>query len=119
MVESYFAIPDDVMDIESQSRWLLRITLDRKKLLDKSITITEVAVRIKEEFAPNVAVIFSDENAEEQVLRVRFVWDHNLKSEDDEDDERDERWMRKLEKHLLDDVSLRGVRGIEDRKAHV
>jgi len=114
MVESYFIIPEDDIDISQQSKWLLRIILDRKHLLDKNITITEVAARIKAEFHPNIAIIFSDENADEQVLRVRFVWDHNLKSEDDEDDtDRDERWMRKLEKHLLDDVTLRGVRGIE------
>ncbi|KAF2662397.1 beta and beta-prime subunits of DNA dependent RNA-polymerase [Lophiostoma macrostomum CBS 122681] len=113
MVESYYIIPEEDVDHESQSKWLLRIVLDRKKLLDKSITITEVASRIKEDFAPNLAVIFSDENADEQVLRVRFIWDGQLKGEDEEDDDRDERWMRKLEKHLLDDVSLRGVRGVE------
>ncbi|KAF1954657.1 beta and beta-prime subunits of DNA dependent RNA-polymerase [Byssothecium circinans] len=113
MVESYFIIPEENVDISSQSKWLLRIILERKHLLDKNITITEVAAKIKQEFHPNIAIIFSDENAEEQVLRVRFVWDHHLKQEDDEDDERDERWMRKLEKHLLDDVSLRGVRGID------
>ncbi|KAF2112045.1 hypothetical protein BDV96DRAFT_498377 [Lophiotrema nucula] len=114
MVESYFILPEDETDVEQQSKWLLRITLDRKKLLDKSISITEVAQRIKDEFAPNVAVIFSDENADEQILRVRFIWDHNLKADEEEGDEdRDERWMRKLEKHLLDDVTLRGVRGVE------
>lgn len=113
MVESYFIIPEEDVDTEQQSKWLLRIILDRKKLLDKDISITEVAARIKEDFAPNVAIIFSDENADEQVLRVRFIWDHNLKQEDEDEDDRDERWMRKLEKHLLDDVTLRGVRGVE------
>jgi DNA-directed RNA polymerase II subunit RPB1 len=113
MVESYFILPDENENYDAQSKWLLRITLDRKKLLDKSIPITEVASRIMEDFAPNLAVIFSDENADEQVLRARFIWDGNLKSEGDDEEDRDERWMRKLEKHLLDDVSLRGVRGVE------
>ncbi|KAJ4366276.1 DNA-directed RNA polymerase II core subunit rpo21 [Neocucurbitaria cava] len=113
MVESYFILPEEDEVIESQSKWLLRIILDRKKLLDKSITIGEVASKIKEEFKPNLAVIFSDENADEQVMRVRFIWDQNLKQDDEDEDERDERWMRKLEKHLLDDVTLRGVRGVE------
>ncbi|KAF2743054.1 beta and beta-prime subunits of DNA dependent RNA-polymerase [Sporormia fimetaria CBS 119925] len=114
MVEAYFILPEDEHSLDLESKWLLRITLDRKKLLDKSITISEVATRIKEEFSPNVAVIYSDENADEQVLRVRFIWDANLveKSEEDEDD-RDERWMRKLEGHLLDDVTLRGVKYVE------
>ncbi|KAH7080032.1 DNA-directed RNA polymerase II subunit RPB1 [Paraphoma chrysanthemicola] len=113
MVESYFIVPEDDEVIESQSKWLLRVILDRKKLLDKNITIGEVAGKIKEEFKPNLAVIFSDENADEQVMRVRFIWDQNLKQDDEDEDERDERWMRKLEKHLLDDVTLRGVRGVE------
>lgn len=113
MVESYFIVPEEDEVIESQSKWLLRVILDRKKLLDKNIGIAEVAGRIKEEFKPNLAVIFSDENADEQVMRVRFVWDQNLKQDDDDEDERDEKWMRKLEKHLLDDVILRGIRGIE------
>ncbi|KAF1939018.1 beta and beta-prime subunits of DNA dependent RNA-polymerase [Clathrospora elynae] len=113
MVESYFILPEEDEVIESQSKWLLRIILDRKKLLDKSITIGEVAGKIKDEFKPNLAVIFSDENADEQVMRVRFIWDQNLQKDDEDEDERDERWMRKLEKHLLDDVTLRGVRGVE------
>jgi DNA-directed RNA polymerase II subunit RPB1 len=113
LVESYFILPDEEEQTENQSKWLLRIILDRKKLLDKNITIGEVASKIKQEFAPNLAVIFSDDNADEQVMRVRFIWDQNLKQDDEDEDERDERWMRKLEKHLLDDVTLRGVRGIE------
>ncbi|CAA9967014.1 hypothetical protein PTNB73_09879 [Pyrenophora teres f. teres] len=113
MVESYFILPEEDEVIESQSKWLLRIILDRKKLLDKSITIGEVAGKIKEEFKPNLAVIFSDENADEQVMRVRFIWDQNLTKDDEDEDERDERWMRKLEHHLLDDVTLRGVPGVE------
>ena len=113
MVESYYVFDQEDDNIAAQSKWLLRIVLDRKKLLDRDITISEVANTIKEEFKPNLAVIFSDENADEQVIRVRFIWDGNLQKDEEDEDERDERWMRKLEKHLLDDVTLRGVRGIE------
>ncbi|KAF2273448.1 beta and beta-prime subunits of DNA dependent RNA-polymerase [Westerdykella ornata] len=112
MIQSYFIVPLAEEEYAAQSKWLLRIILDRKKLLDKSMTISEVAAKITEDFAPNIAVIFSDENADEQVLRVRFIFDQNLKDAEEEED-RDERWMRKLEKHLLDDVTLRGIRGVE------
>jgi DNA-directed RNA polymerase II subunit RPB1 len=113
MVESYFIIPEEDEDHERQSKWLLRIILDRKKLLDKSISIAEVAAKIKECFAPNIAVIFSDDNADQQVLRVRFVYEGGLKSEEEEEDDRDERWMRKLEGHLLDEVTLRGISRVD------
>jgi len=113
MVESYFIVPEENEVIESQSKWVLRVILDRKKLLDKNIGISEVAGTIKREFSPNLAVIFSDENADEQVMRVRFIWDGNLKQDEEDEDERDERWMRKLETHLLDGVVLRGLKGVE------
>jgi DNA-directed RNA polymerase II subunit RPB1 len=113
MVDSYFVFGDSDENLEAQSKWLLRIVLDRKKLLDREISISEVANTIKQEFNPNLAVIFSDENADEQIIRARFIWDGNLQKDDTDEDERDERWMRKLEMHLLDDVTLRGVRGIE------
>ena len=113
MVESYFIIPEENEDTERQSKWMLRVILDRKKMLDKSITIGEIAARIKKVFVPNVAVIYSDENADQQILRVRFLYDTQFKGEDDDEDERDERYMRKLEKHLLNGVTLRGVDGVE------
>ncbi|KAF2493947.1 DNA-directed RNA polymerase II largest subunit [Lophium mytilinum] len=113
MVDSYFMIPEDNTDYDRQSKWLLRIILDRRKLLDKSISIAEVAATVKADFAPNMAVIFSDDNADSQVLRVRFIYDTVFKGNEDEEEDRDERWMRKLEMHLLDEVSLRGVKGIE------
>ncbi|KAL6413671.1 DNA-directed RNA polymerase II subunit rpb1 [Ilyonectria robusta] len=86
MVESYFLIPDDTQDtIDQQSRWLLRITLDRQKMLDKEIKIDDVAQRIKEEYPTDLSIIFSDNNADQQ----------------------------RLEAHLLDTLTLRGVPGVE------
>jgi DNA-directed RNA polymerase II subunit RPB1 len=112
MVESFFLIPDDSLNtINQQSRWLLRITLDRQKLLDKEISIDEVAQRIKEEYPTDLAVIFSDNNADEQVIRLRTVQGDSKESSDTalEDDV----MLRRLESHLLDTLTLRGVPGIE------
>ncbi|KAK8181272.1 hypothetical protein BC567DRAFT_284571 [Phyllosticta citribraziliensis] len=111
MVESYFIIPDDSADdIDSQSKWLMRVVLNRGRLLDKGLTVPEVASRIKEEYHRNLAVIFSDNNAEELVIRVRLIKHDN---KDDESEEQDEALLKMLETRLLDDLSLRGVPGIE------
>jgi DNA-directed RNA polymerase II subunit RPB1 len=121
MVESYFLIPDDSQDtINQQSRWLLRITLDRQMMLDKEIKIDDVAQRIKEEYPNDLAVIFSDNNAEEQVIRIRTI-EHDSrkgqKTEDGGDDEEnrieDDVMLKRLEAHLLDTLTLRGVPGVE------
>ncbi|OGE54853.1 hypothetical protein PENARI_c005G11642 [Penicillium arizonense] len=111
MVESYFIIPEDVGDdAASQSKWLLRIVLSRPSLLDKGLTVQDVATRIKQAYPRDIAVIFSDNNADEQVIRIRQVQDY--KDDDDEDVEYDVT-LKKLEQHLLDTLTLRGVPGVE------
>ncbi|KAK1144653.1 DNA-directed RNA polymerase II core subunit rpo21 [Aspergillus melleus] len=112
MVESYFIIPEDVTDDSSrQSKWLLRIILNRPQLLDKGLTVQDVAARIKQAYPKDIAVIFSDNNADEQVIRIRQIQD-NKEEEDDEDIEYDVT-LKKLEQHLLDTLTLRGVGGVE------
>ena len=113
MIESYFLIPEDVAEnLDQQSRWLLRITLDRQKMLDKGLTVEDVAIRIKEEYPNDVGVIFSDNNADEQVIRIRPVRMDNDKDDDDVKHEEDV-MLKRFETHLLDSLTLRGVSGIE------
>lgn len=112
LVESYFIIPDDTQeDIDSQSKWLMRIVLNRGRLLDKGLTVPQVATRIKEEYHKNLAVIFSDNNAEELVIRIRLI-KHDM-SKEEEGEENDEKLLGMLEERLLDDLTLRGVPGVE------
>ena len=112
MVDSYFILPEaDLDDQFRQSRWLLRIILGRRSLLDKGLTVQDVAAKIKEQYAKDLAVIFSDDNADEQVIRVRMIQDHS-KGDDDEDLEED-LMLKRLEAHILDTLTLRGVPGID------
>ncbi|KAL4997869.1 hypothetical protein BDV10DRAFT_168680 [Aspergillus recurvatus] len=112
MVESYFIIPEDVNDDSSrQSKWLLRIILSRAKLLDKGLTVQDVATKIKQAYPRDIAVIFSDNNADEQVIRIRQIQDY--KEDEDDDDIEYDVTLKKLEQHLLDTLNLRGVPGVE------
>ena len=112
MVESYFFIPDDEADsINRQSRWLLRFTLDRQKLLDKRITVEDVARRLKEDYGTDLAVIYSDNNADHQVIRIRPMADE--KEDDGEKTLEDDVMLKRLADHLMENLTLRGVKGIE------
>ena len=112
MVESYFILPaGDAEDRFRQSRWLLRIILGRRALLDKGLTVQDVAAKIKENYAKDLAVIFSDDNADEQVVRIRMIQDY-AKGEE-EDDLEEDLMLKRLENHMLDTLTLRGVPGIE------
>ncbi|KAI9682843.1 MAG: DNA-directed RNA polymerase II subunit rpb1 [Trizodia sp. TS-e1964] len=111
MVESYFVIPEESQDyINRQSRWILRISLSRSKLLDKGLNVDDVAAKIKEVYKGDLAVVFSDNNAEEQILRIRMIADH-IKGEDEDADE--DTLLKRLEGHILDTLTLRGVPGID------
>lgn len=110
MVESYFIIPEDNIDDPAlQSRWMLRLILGRGKLLDKGLSVADVAARIKESYGSDIAIVFSDNNAPEQVLRLRMMRAHKADDTDFEEDV----MLKRLESHILDTLTLRGVAGIE------
>lgn len=108
MVESYFIIPDEVEDTDNQSRWLLRITLDRQKMLDKGLKVDDVALKVREAYPTDLAVIFSDNNAEEQVIRIRMI-----RADKDAGEIEEDILLKRLEAHILDTLTLRGVPGID------
>lgn len=115
MIEGYFMISEDGENIDRQSRWVLRITLDRARMLDKDIRIEQVAECIKQNYPQDLAVIFSDNNADEQVIRCRHIKPATEKDNDGEDDSMIEAdvTLKGLSAHLLDNLTLRGVPGIE------
>lgn len=92
-VSAYYEMPDDDPDVIARlSKFLLRIELDRRRMVDKNLTMETVAERINSDFAGDLKCIFSDDNAERLILRIRVVNAAESKSEeggvvnDDEDD---------------------------------
>ncbi|KAF2222589.1 DNA-directed RNA polymerase II largest subunit [Elsinoe ampelina] len=113
MVESYFIIPEeDAESPENYSRWLLRIILGRRQLLDKGLTVSDVAATIKREYRSEMSIIFSDDNADEQVIRIR----PSLNVLEDKDDESEslepDLVLQRLQEHLLENTTLRGTPGV-------
>jgi DNA-directed RNA polymerase II subunit RPB1 len=109
MVESFYILGDDGGDpVDRQSKWLLRYVLGRRQLLDKGLTVTDVARKMKDTFGNDVAIIFSDDNADESVIRVRVVTDTKSPENDEQD-----KTLRDLEGHMLDTTILRGVKDVK------
>ncbi|KAI0809109.1 beta and beta-prime subunits of DNA dependent RNA-polymerase [Irpex lacteus] len=113
-VESFFAIPDEEVEskLHLQSPWLLRLELDRAKMIDRKLTMAYVAGRIAESFKTDLFVIWSEDNSEKLIIRCRV-----LGGADKEDDGmgaiEEDIFLRQLENTMLNSVSLRGVPGIE------
>jgi len=116
MVESYFIVPDEAMgNLEHQSKYVLRIVLSRRKLLDKNLSVVDVAAKIREQFTGDLAIIHSDPNADEQVIRIRLVMDRVNDDQDSEDKGQveEDTMLKRIEGHLLDHLTIRGVEGVE------
>jgi len=114
-VESFFAIPDEEIEgkLHLQSPWLLRLELDRAKMIDRKLTMAYVAGRIAESFKTDLFFIWSEDNSEKLIIRCR-VWGGADK--DDEDGMgaiEEDIFLRQLENTMLNSVSLRGVKDIK------
>ncbi|KAF8060852.1 hypothetical protein FPV67DRAFT_310188 [Lyophyllum atratum] len=113
-VESFFAIPDEEIEskLHLQSPWLLRLELDRAKMIDRKLTMHYVASRIAESFKTDLFVIWSEDNSEKLIIRCRV-----LGGGDKEDDTmgtiEEDIFLRQLENTMLNSVSLRGVKGVK------
>ncbi|KAH0590072.1 DNA-directed RNA polymerase II subunit rpb1 [Termitomyces sp. J132] len=110
-VESFFAIPDEEIEskLHLQSPWLLRLEMDRAKMIDRKLTMQYVATRIAESFKTDLFVIWSEDNSEKLIIRCRVIG-----GKDDEDDKIEEdQFLRALETTMLNSVSLRGVKGVK------
>jgi len=111
-VESFFAIPDEEIEskLHLQSPWLLRLELDRAKMIDRKLTMQYVAGRIAESFKTDLFVIWSEDNSEKLIIRCRVLGSpdkvEDLSMEEDI-------FLRSLENTMLNSVSLRGVKGIK------
>lgn len=110
-VEAFFAIPDEEVErtLDRQSAWLLRLVLDRAQMLDKNLTMAEVAAKISQTFQDDIFVMHSEDNAEQLVLRIRVVDNDMEKSaQSDEND-----FLKVLSEDMLNAIDLKGVKGIK------
>lgn len=111
-VEAFFAIPDEDVErtLDRQSAWLLRLVLDRAQMLDKNLTMAEVAAKISQTFSDDVFVMHSEDNAEQLVLRIRVIDNDVDKAAGQDGDEND--FLKVLAADMLTAIDLKGVKGI-------
>lgn len=74
-VKSYYEMPDEEIDPSKISPWLLHMELNREMILDKKLIMADIAEKINLEFNDDLTCIFSDDNAEKLILRLRVMND--------------------------------------------
>lgn len=113
MVETFFMIPDDnlLAQLPMHSPWVLRLELDRKKLVDVRLDMNQVAEKISASFDGHMALIWSYDNAKELVIRCRIVRD--LKATEENIEAEEDQTIKKLMFQMLDNIVLCGTPNIQ------
>ncbi|RSH86485.1 DNA-directed RNA polymerase II subunit rpb1 [Apiotrichum porosum] len=108
-VDAFFAIPDEDIRLELHSPWLLRLELDRPKVLEGGYEMSDIVAAIVNTVGKDVFVIHSEDNAEKLIIRIRIV----AAEKEEEDLLGDEdMFLKRIEGTLLDQVELGGVPNI-------
>ena len=111
-VQSYYEMPDEDVDPDKISPWLLRIELNREMMVDKKLSMADIAEKINHEFDDDLSCIFNDDNADKLILRVRITNDEAQKGEIQDEYGEDDVFLKKIESNMLTEMALRGIPGI-------
>lgn len=122
LINDFFEIEDDNININSMSPWVLRITLNEAAVNIKSLVLSDIAKKITDFFMGGVHVVYPDNNTENgYVLRIRILNSNGSSigyAQEGEGEEAtigddDYEVLRRMERTLLDSLHLIGVPGIK------
>uniref|UniRef100_A0A6C0F4Q7 DNA-directed RNA polymerase n=1 Tax=viral metagenome TaxID=1070528 RepID=A0A6C0F4Q7_9ZZZZ len=85
--------------------WLIRLEFDRRKIIDKKITMEDISIILKTNY-PQASMMFMDDNAAKLVFRLRLTFQSNLNKANDD--------ILFLEEKIneISDIVIKGVDGI-------
>ena len=113
-VRGYFEMPDEELETNNMSPWLLRIELDKEMVVDKKLSMAYVGEKINSEFQDDLTCIFSDDNATKNILRIRVMENPaDVKGADDDARDDDDVFLRQIEANMLTQLNLKGILKID------
>ena len=86
-----------------ENPWLIRLEFNRRKIIDKKITMEDIQIILKEHY-PNASLMFMDDNSSKLVFRMRLNFVSNKANDDI-------LFMEQTIKEI-NDISIKGVDGI-------
>ena len=111
-MQSYYNFMKDA-GCNFDTSWVLRIELDRSKMLERNFRMWEVQMKLEEKFGDEIHCIFSDDNYQSLVIRIRLGSDRTDTGGDKEDDDIVQ-LMKHFERSIMDGLVLGGVPGVNN-----
>jgi len=110
----------NLLTTQPTSPWLLRFELDKDKMLDYNINMMDIHLVLQGQYDENVSVMFSDDNANQLVMRFKLAsamdnakGKKKAATEDEEVPERDYiTELKALEKSMMESLIIKGYKKI-------
>ena len=101
---------------KEKSKWLIRMTLNKEKMLDSNITMEDIHFSLKNSFN-NLYCIYSDYNSDNLVFRIRLlkhIQSISQKKQEKPLDQSDDIYLLKnLQDSILNKLVLRGIKDVD------
>jgi DNA-directed RNA polymerase II subunit RPB1 len=104
----------------SQSPWVLRLRLNKDKMHNLGITMLDVYMRVHAAYSNTLDCVFSDDNADELIFRVRLSKKALKENDAEEVDSEDAiAALKAIEHNLNHNILLKGIKGIKKVSMHM
>jgi len=116
MMEIYNAF-EDLSTFKSDSPWVLRIKINKAKMNAKDLSMMDIYIRLFQSYQRQIECLFTDDNAEELIFRIRLVREDTKADKDGGEDDTIAA-LKALEHNVLHNVLIKGTAGIQKVSMH-
>lgn len=103
-------LSDSQQQDQEQSKWVLRVELNREEMFNRNISIQDVVYVIKTQFNNDINIVYSDYNSDNLVMRIRVP---ETKDKDTSSQMDNLTNLKKFQNKLLNSIVIRGLPGIK------
>ena len=106
----------ETVNAKDQSKWIIRMELDKESMLDKNISMDDINYAINNSYNKEVSCVYSDYNSDTLVFRIRLnsiISNKKKTATVNPLDQSDEIYLLKnFQDQLLHNIILRGIKKI-------
>ena len=103
-------LSDSHQQDQEQSKWVLRVELNREEMFNRNISIQDVVYVIKTQFNNDINIVYSDYNSDNLVMRIRVPENKDKDTASQMDNLTN---LKKFQNKLLNSIVIRGLPGIK------
>ena len=103
------------------SKWVIRIEINKEEMLDRNISMDDIAFALKEIYNDDIKCVYSDYNSNNLIFRIRiktFIINKKKISKSNTLDQTDQIYiLHSIQENMLNNIILKGIKNIS--KVHL